>query len=424
VQRAGPLFHPARPMIRRSPPTRPLTSAAAVCLLAVTAGESTSSPVAAHEVRVRASETFALCLVPALEAFGRQTGVRATLEVRDPDPAEGADVVVGEDSELTRVLEGGHADPRAALDIGTMPWVFVSPAGSPADVTVAVRAGERLVILGGPLGRLAREALNKRLPAQQIHVSRDPAELRGARYALVPRSLAGPGEQRPADVPPLVAVAAAVTGSKNLAGARALLDFLRSPPGRAALLPCLTPPAKVGAVDTKGAGAALAGNAFAASVVEWWLPQCTLDHNNYNDPNQVLGPPDAVYLGIKDEYSGMMSLGQGGYVTVDMGASAVDGPGTDVRVFQTTSSEPVTLYAATTPQGPFTLVGLRVPCGKRTGGGIFSNHCDFDLHDAGLAEARYFKVEDGEVYPCLKGGTMTEGADLDAIEILNQEPKA
>jgi hypothetical protein len=32
------------------------------------------------------------------------------------------------------------------------------------------------------------------------------------------------------------------------------------------------------------------------------------------------------------------------------------------------------------------------------------------------------KVEDGEIYPCLAGGTVTEGADIDAIEILNKKP--
>jgi hypothetical protein len=53
---------------------------------------------------------------------------------------------------------------------------------------------------------------------------------------------------------------------------------------------------------------------------------------------------------------------------------------------------------------------------------VFSNHCDFDLHGAGLAEARYFKIEDGEIYPCLERGTVTEGGDIDAIQILNQKP--
>lgn len=167
-------------------------------------------------------------------------------------------------------------------------------------------------------------------------------------------------------------------------------------------------------------GAEAAG-AYAAAVVDWWLPDCSLQHNGYNDPTQVLGAPDAANLGGKDRYQGMMSLGQGGFATVDMGASTIDGPGPDIRVFQATSGEPVTLYAAPSPEGPFVLVGLREYCGVRTPG-VYSNHCDFDLHDAGLSEARYFKIEDGEIFPCLAGSTITEGADLDAIQILNQKP--
>ena len=157
---------------------------------------------------------------------------------------------------------------------------------------------------------------------------------------------------------------------------------------------------------------------YAQAVVDWWLPQCTLTHNRYNDPAEVLGPPDAVNLGGVDNYQGFMSLGEGGYVTVDMGTTIGDGAGPDIRVFQTTSNEPVTVYASTAPDGPFTLIGLRVPCGVRTPG-VFSNHCDFDLHDGGVAAARYLKIEDGEIYPCLAGGTVTEGADIDAVQVLS-----
>jgi hypothetical protein len=101
-----------------------------------------------------------------------------------------------------------------------------------------------------------------------------------------------------------------------------------------------------------------------------------------------------------------------------MGASAVDGPGADLRVFQTTTGEPVTVYASASSGGPFVLVGLRVPCGVRTPGTL-SNHCDFDLAGTGLSAARYLKIEDGEIYPCLAAGTRTEGADIDAVQLLN-----
>ncbi len=385
-----------------------------VGLVAATGGGDAGA-AAGGPLRVRASEPFGPCLSDALAAFSRESGVPTALDVGEPDPPAGADVVVGEDGELTRALEGGTLDRRSSFDLGTMPWVFVVPAGSEADVSQAVAAADRVHVLGGRLGREARAALGNRLPAGRVQLSRDPRELRAARYALVPRSLAGPGEQRPAGLPPLVAVAAAVADAPHPSEARQLLAFLRSTRGRALLSSCLPEASDV------GASAATAAGAYATAVVDWWLPQCTLDHNGYNDPQQVLGAPDAVDLGGKDHYRGFMSLGQAGYVTVDMGASAIDGPGADVRVFQTVSREPVTLYAATSPKGPFTLVGLRVSCGVRTPG-VYSFHCDFDLHDAGVAEARYFKVEDGEIYPCLKGSTITEGPDIDAIEILNQKP--
>jgi hypothetical protein len=315
------------------------------------------------------------------------------------------------------MLEGGGADVGTFFDLGYLPWVFVVPEPSPAPLQAALAGASRIYVLGGRLGRDVRGSL-KGLPAERFRVSRDPDELRRAEYALVPRSLAGPGERRPAGVPPLIASAAAITGAPHPTAARQFLAFLRGPRGRALLSSCL--------VDAKEAGVTVAlpaqgAGPYAVAVVDWWLPDCTLKHNAYNDPKEVLGPPDAVYLGAKDLYQGFMSLGQGGYVTVDMGISAVDGPGPDVRVFQTAGSEPVTLYAATSPQGPFALVGLREPCGDRSPG-VFSHHCDFDLHDAGLPEARYFKIEDGEIYPCLAGGTVTEGADIDAIQILNLKP--
>ena len=66
----------------------------------------------------------------------------------------------------------------------------------------------------------------------------------------------------------------------------------------------------------------------------------------------------------------------------------------------------ITVYASSSPQGPFTLLGLREPCGTRSAG-VFSMHCTFDLRSGGLSEARYLRVEDGEIYPCLSGDTVS-----------------
>ena len=159
---------------------------------------------------------------------------------------------------------------------------------------------------------------------------------------------------------------------------------------------------------------------WAKSVVEWWLPSCSLEHNRYNNPQEVLGEPNAGQLAPGGPYFGFMSLGDGGHVTVDMGACAIDGTGDDVRVYQSVSQEPVTLYASGTADGPFVLVESRKVCGTRIPG-VFSRGCTFDLGKAGLEEARYFRVEDGELFPC-PGGTDSEGADIDAVEILNAKP--
>jgi hypothetical protein len=397
--------------------TRRPTVLAPVVAVLVALGAASVHPVpAADGLRVRTNLALAACLRPALQAFERESRIATLLEVGEPDPPRGADVVVGDDSEMTRLLEGGVAELTTSFDLGYLPWVTVVPRGTPADSLSASATGP-VWTLGGAAGREARESLRE-LGDGRVHVSRNEAELHSAQHALVPRSLAGPGEHRPAAVRPLIATVALVPGSPRHAAARQLLAFLRSEKGHAILAASLDPEPSAVATPPLAAASAQAAR-YAASIVDWWLPQCSLDHNGYNDRQQVLGAPDAANLGGKDRYRGIMSLGQGGYVSVDMGEPIVDHAGADVRVFQATSGEPVTLYAASSPEGPFVLVGLQERCGVRTPG-LFSNHCDFDLRAGGLSEARYLKIEDGEIYPCLSGGTITEGADIDAVQALGQ----
>jgi hypothetical protein len=401
-----------------SGPSRPARCLSILALAAVFSGEGGRGAAGAspEALRVRTSEAFAPCLTPALEAFSRESGLPSVLDVGDPDPPGEADVVVGDDSELTRLLEGGGADLSSAFDLGSLPWVYIVPEHRAAALSASVLDGaERVHVLGGRAGRDARASLGRL--ASRVRVTRDGGELRQAEYALLPRSLAGPGEQSPAPVPALVATAALVASSPRPAAARSFLAFLKGPRGRASVSACLVDASQA----STPAPPAAEGAAYAAEVVDWWAPDCSLQRNRYNDPRQVLGTPNAANLGGKDLFRGMMSLGQGGFVTVDMGVSAVDGPGPDIRVYQTVSAEKVTLYAATGPQGPFALVGLLKRCGERSNG-LYSNHCDFDLHDAGQPEARYLKIEDGEIYPCLAGDTLTEGADIDAIQLLNSKP--
>jgi hypothetical protein len=162
-----------------------------------------------------------------------------------------------------------------------------------------------------------------------------------------------------------------------------------------------------------------ASTPYAKSVTGFWVPATCLAQNIYNDPEKALGPPDAGGAG-PDMYFGFVSLGDGGWVDVDMEGCAVDGAGPDVRVFQSVSSEPVTLLASSAPTGPWVLVESRKPCGNRVPG-VFSRGCTFDLAQAGIEEARYLRIQDGELFPC-PGGTVTEGADIDAVEILNAKP--
>ncbi len=306
--------------------------------------------LASSVLQVRVTPALAPCAAPEIEKAARDAGIRVTLEAAAPDAAGDPDVIVGEDTELTRVLEGGRAVVDTAVDVGV-------PRAGVVTTTAA-------------------------------------------------------GERRRRESGPQMAVAAEIAGSPNGIAARALLAHLRTAAGRARLARCFGASSPV-------ARAAAGMDAYGRAVVDWWMPQCSLEHNSYNDAQLAVGPPDAVRLGGVDRYSGLVSLGQGGYVTLELGETAVDRNGPDIRVFQTTSGEPVTLYASAAAEGPFVLVGLRRNCGTRTQG-LLSNHCDFDLRDAGLGSARFVKVEDGELYPCLAGGTLTEGADLDAVQTLNR----
>ena len=152
----------------------------------------------------------------------------------------------------------------------------------------------------------------------------------------------------------------------------------------------------------------LTDDPYAKSVEGFWVPAVCFAQNIYNDPEEALGPPDSGGTG-PNQFFGFVSLGNGGYIDVDMVACATDGEGKDVRVYQAISGEPVTLFASSSPQGPWVLVEYRNRCISR---------CGFDLGDAGLEEARYFRVQDGELFPC-PGDTPSEGADIDAVEILN-----
>jgi hypothetical protein len=160
------------------------------------------------------------------------------------------------------------------------------------------------------------------------------------------------------------------------------------------------------------------GDPYAKAVVDVFLSDCARRTNRRAllDPRSVLGPPDA--RGNSDEtYSGILSLGEDGYVTVDMGVCIADQPGPDLRVFQYVQFEGVGVDVSGSADGPWVDLGTQA-CGDG-GTGDRSNHCDFDLAGSGLKSARYVRVSDGERYPCARAGTRSEGADIDAVQALH-----
>lgn len=159
---------------------------------------------------------------------------------------------------------------------------------------------------------------------------------------------------------------------------------------------------------------ASAPSRYGVAVSESWIPACSLAQDIYNDQKEAMGPPNAAGHG-PDQYSGFLSLGFGGHVTLDLGGCVSDVAGPDLRVYQSVSSEPVSVYVSLYPEGPFTLVEAVKECGEPYHG--IQHACEFDLASGGVTKARYVRVEDGELFPC-PGGTVSEGADLDAVEAL------
>ena len=156
---------------------------------------------------------------------------------------------------------------------------------------------------------------------------------------------------------------------------------------------------------------------YAVAVAQWWIPASSLAQNIYNDPQQALGAPNVGGFGPSD-YTGFVSLGFGGHVTVDLGGCVTDVAGNDLRIYQAVSSEPLSVYVSTSPEGPFTLLPpFFQDCGIRVPGNRLMGYCEFDLASAAVQKARYVRVEDGEIFPC-PCGTESEGADLDAVQAL------
>ncbi len=108
----------------------------------------------------------------------------------------------------------------------------------------------------------------------------------------------------------------------------------------------------------------------------------------------VIGPPDNLYY----------SMGKNGWMVFDMQELVLNGPGSDIIVFEgDATNEGFELYAGNSIDGPWELIG--------TGSGT----SEFDLENSTISEARYFKIEDdGD-----GGNEFDAGFDLDAMQSMS-----
>ena len=196
------------------------------------------------ELRVKASPPVSPCVAAAIPLFERASGVRASLQTGDVwgvASAEGQDVVVAVEEELTRVIEGGASRPDLDVDVARIPWVLVTTRQEPAvDVQALERSSVRVLVLGGAVGREARKSLQS-LPPDRVRTLRaaaGPVRLEAGEAAVVPLSLAGPGTVSRLPIPPLLVRAVGVRASPRPDAAQAFLDFLTSERGAAAFSAC------------------------------------------------------------------------------------------------------------------------------------------------------------------------------------------
>jgi hypothetical protein len=192
---------------------------------------------------VKASPTTSPCAAAAAEAFRLATGSAVEVQSAPIGPvgsAAGADVVVAIEEELTRVIEGGESAPDLEVDVATIPWVLAGAGTGTADLRGLARSGARVRVLGGAIGRHARQSLEA-LPPDRVQTARTPDGLRNlapGELTLVPLSLAGPGPVAATDVPALLAQAVGVRGSPRAGAARVFVEFLATGPGNAAFRSC------------------------------------------------------------------------------------------------------------------------------------------------------------------------------------------
>ncbi len=204
----------------------------AIALPVAGAGES--------PLRVRVSPAAAPCVQAAARAWETSRGIPVALETGPLSGSGPVDAFVGASVELTRVLEGGEGVVQSDVDVADIPWVLAVAATSAARVRSLsdVEGGNvEVVILGGPAAYEARRALAERGGAR-VRETTEPDLLRGAPVAIVPLSLAGPGEIHRLDVRPLRVTAAVSVQATRPETARAFVAFLGSEAGQKSFAAC------------------------------------------------------------------------------------------------------------------------------------------------------------------------------------------
>jgi hypothetical protein len=196
------------------------------------------------DLLVKASPSVAPCVAATIPAFQWTSGMRVSLRVGsvwDASSTEGMDVVVAIEEELTRVIEGGASQPDVEVDVARIPWVLLSTKREPAaDVAALEHSTMHVLVLGGAVGREARKSLQG-LPPERVRTVNDPGgpvRLEPGEAAVVPLSLAGPGEIERVPIRPLLVRAVGVRASPRKNAARAFVDFLTSERGAAAFSTC------------------------------------------------------------------------------------------------------------------------------------------------------------------------------------------
>lgn len=137
--------------------------------------------------------------------------------------------------------------------------------------------------------------------------------------------------------------------------------------------------------------------------------------NQYTDSSEALGPPNAGEFPPQSRnYYGFVSLGIDGSILLRMAMPVADGPGMDIRVYQSVANEPLEVWVAPSMTDEFVSLGIK-NCGRH--GGPFDQYCEFDIKSSGYKVIRYVFIKDKQrtqipdIY-CYE----TAGADIDAVQ--------